>query len=314
MSRPSADARLQRLLVMVPWVMQHDGPTVEEVCERFAVDERTLAADLEMLFLCGLYPFTPDTLIEADIVDGRVYIRSADAFDRPPTFTPEEGISLLAAASTVAKLPGNEGNAPLHSALAKLTSVMGLDDASVDVDLTAPSSTALDAVRRAIDEQRAIEVDYYSWGRDALSRRCLEPHRVFNTEGQWYVFARARGEVALKTFRVDRMHDVVVTDDRFVPADEVPGPTSFSPHGSDPVVVLELDPSAAWVATTYPTEAVEERPEGHLLVTLRVSEPIWLERLLLRVGRHARVVEGGASATEAARRVLLRYGAGNGDD
>src|SRR4051794_18800928 len=104
MTRPSAEARLQRLIVMVPWIIREDGPLVEDVCERFHVSEPDLAADLEMLFLCGIYPFTPDTLIEADIVGGRVWIRSADQFQAPPRFTAQEAVALLAAGSAALAL------------------------------------------------------------------------------------------------------------------------------------------------------------------------------------------------------------------
>jgi len=70
--RVSADDRLRRLLALVPWVAAHDGPTVEEVCARFGCTEQDLVEDLELLFVCGLYPYTPDVLIETDIADGRV--------------------------------------------------------------------------------------------------------------------------------------------------------------------------------------------------------------------------------------------------
>ena len=52
--RPRSDDRLRRLLAMVPWVAANDGPAVDEVCARFGIDEKQLAADLELLFLCGL--------------------------------------------------------------------------------------------------------------------------------------------------------------------------------------------------------------------------------------------------------------------
>jgi hypothetical protein len=44
-------------------------------------------------------------------------------------------------------------------------------------------------------------------------------------------------------------------------------------------------------------------------VMLVASERAWLERLLLRLGPAARTVSGASSvASEAARRVLARYG------
>jgi len=60
-------------------------------------------------------------------------------------------------------------------------------------------------------------------------------------------------------------------------------------------------------------EAVTNAGDGRLRVTLAISARPWLERLLLRLGPRARVVEetGDADladcAHEAARRVLTRY-------
>ena len=98
MSRPSSAQRLSRLLAVVPWVVAHDGPTVSEVCERFGISERELMADLNLLFMCGVYPYTPDALIEVDIDGGRVWVRFAEWFRRPLRPDPPEGLALVAAA------------------------------------------------------------------------------------------------------------------------------------------------------------------------------------------------------------------------
>ena len=86
-------------------------------------------------------------------------------------------------------------------------------------------------------------------------------------------------------------------------------PRCSHPRADDPRVTLELAPSAAWVAEAYPAESITDRPDGTLEVVLAVSEPAWLERLLVRLGPEARVL-GPESArragADAARRVLAR--------
>ena len=75
-------------------------------------------------------------------------------------------------------------------------------------------------------------------------------------------------------------------------------------------MTLRLAPTAAWVAEAYPTQSVTERPDGTLDVVLTVSEPAWLERLLLRLGPEAEVVDPPAlraAGAAVARRVLARY-------
>jgi hypothetical protein len=63
------------------------------------------------------------------------------------------------------------------------------------------------------------------------------------------------------------------------------------------------------VREQYPNEGTKELGGGRLRVRLRISEQAWLERLLLRLGPLARVVEGDAGVgPAAARRLLARYG------
>ena len=79
-----------------------------------------------------------------------------------------------------------------------------------------------------------------------------------------------------------------------------------------PLVTLALDQHAAWIAEYYPTEEVAPRPDGGLVVTVRVSHPLWLEGMLLRLGGHARVLSrpgAGDSAVEVAREALDQYAA-----
>lgn len=308
MTRPSADRRLQRLLVMVPWVAGNEGPTVEEVCSNFDMTESELVADLEMLFMCGLYPFTPDTLIEADIVDGRVWIRYADAFERPPTFTRQEAFTLVAAASAAVALPENLDNQPLRSAIAKLATTLGISDTDiVDVELANDRTDELAIARTCVDQHRVLETDYYSFGKDSWSRRQIEPYQVFNTDGQWYVQGRSIEHGKLRTFRVDRMRNLVATHERFRPPAKLPITGNFTASPDDPVVTIDLIEEGKWVAQQYPLVDRIPLPNGNLRVSLQVSEAAWLERLLLRLGSAAVVVDGGVDVKASARRLLGRY-------
>ena len=309
--RASADERLRRLLALVPWVAAHDGPTVEEVCSRFGCTEEDLVQDLDLLFLCGVHPFTPDTLIDVTMEAGRVWIRFADYFARPLRLTPAEALSLVASGAALRSIPDQDPDGPLARGLAKLAAVLGVDpDEVIGVELGDAPRHVLSALQAAADEHRQVEVDYYSYGRDEWARRVIDPHRVFNAAGHWYVDGwchRAGGE---RIFRVDRMRSPLVLGSTFPPRPTRPDPATYSPRPGDPVVVLEVDASGRWVAEQYPHEGVEELGDGRFRVRLRVSERPWLERLLLRLGPRARVVEGAPGvAAEAATRVLARYGA-----
>lgn len=311
MARPPADARLGRLLAIVPWVAARDGPEVTEVCRRFGLQEDELMADLQLLFMCGVFPYTPDVLIDVDIADGRVWIRMADYFRRPLRLSPQEGLALLSAGSALLSVPGADPHGALATALSKLEAVLGVGaEDSLDVELAPVAPAVLEAVRRASESTRKIEIDYYSFGRDGYSTRVVRPWRVWNSGGQWYLTGWCEKVQAERLFRLDRITRAQVLDTGFTPP-RVPAREATSvyhPAPDDPKVVLDLDPPARWIAEQYPNDGVEVLPRSVLRVTLRTSERAWLERLLLRAGPDARVVEGDAAVgPDAARRLLGRY-------
>ncbi|MGI8492054.1 MAG: helix-turn-helix transcriptional regulator [Acidimicrobiales bacterium] len=311
MSRTPAHDRLGRLLAIVPWVAAHDGPLVAEVCERFGVSEAELLEDLGLLFLCGVYPFTPDALIEVDVADGRVWIRYADYFARPLRLTPQEGLALISAGSALLNVPGADRDGALASALAKVETVVGVGaDDALDVDLGPAPPGVLDSLRAAMDTRHLVRIDYYSFGHDGHNTRVVAPWRVFNSLGQWYLSGWCHLVNGQRLFRVDRIASLETLDEHFDPPVESHAtPRVFAAGADTPAVVLDLEPAAHWVAEQYPNEGVEKHPDGRLRVTLRVAERAWLERLLLRAGRAATVVEGDRGVvSEAARRVLRRYG------
>ena len=309
MTRQSAVDRLRRLLALVPWVAAAEGPTVEEVCSRFALTPDELAADLGLLFVCGLHPYTPDMLIEADIADGRVWIRYADFFSRPLRLTPSEGLALVAAGTALLALPGTDPEGPLARGLAKLARVLGVaPEEAVEVELGAAPPELLAVLQAASAEHRQVQIDYYAYGRDEWTTRTIDPWSIFSSAGQWYALAwchRVEGE---RLFRVDRVRAAVPLDARFAPPPPRVATALYSPRPDDPVVVLELGPAARWVAEQYPNEGVEEVGDGWCRVRLRASGRSWLERLLLRLGPDGRVVEGAPGvAASAAARLLQRY-------
>jgi proteasome accessory factor C len=309
-SRPGAEERLRRILALVPWVASADGPLVTEVCQRFGyASEAELQADVDLLFLCGVHPFSPDALIEVDMDGGRIWIRYAGPyFRRPLRLTPAEALSLVASS---AALLGDDASAPLARGLAKLAAALGIDpEEAVDVELGPAPPATLATLRSAATARRQVEIEYYGYGRDEHTTRVIEPALVYSAAGQWYVAGYCHLAGDRRLFRVDRIEAATMLDAGFAETPVAAPPPVYAPAASDPVVVLELSPAAAWVVGLYPLEQVTDLGDGRSRVALRVSGRAWLERLLLRLGPDAILVEGDATVKdEAVARVLARYGA-----
>jgi proteasome accessory factor C len=297
------------VLALVPYVLAHPGATIAELAERFEVSEAELERDLELLPLCGLPPYTADRLIDVWVVDGAVEIRLAEYFERPLRLTPGEGFALLAAGRALLSVPGSDESGPLATALDKLDGAL---DARGGLAVDVGGSDHLEALQDAAAASEQVEIDYYSFARDEMTTRVVDPWRVFHAFGAWYLAAWCHRASAERLFRVDRVRAVRPTGEHFDAADGVTdiGDFVYRPRPEDLRVTLHLAPEAEWVVESYPHEAAEQRSDGSWQVVLAVSEPAWLERLLLSLGPDADVVapsEAAAIAPEAAARILARY-------
>ena len=276
------------------------------MCARFDCREDELVDDLQMLFLCGLHPYTPDMLIDVDIADGRVWIRYADYFARPLKLTPAEGLALLAAGRTLLATPGAEPGGPLERGLAKLAAALGVDaDKAVEISLGAVPERIMAVLRSAVAGAGQVEIEYYAFGRDEWTRRTVDPYAVFSASGQWYLSAFCHLVDDERLFRVDRMRVGRADGYGVLAARATARAGRVPPRPEDPRVVLELEPSAAWVVEQYPVEQVDDLGDGRLRVRLVAGQRAWLERLLLRLGPAARVVEGDPGLAAACRRPPL---------
>lgn len=309
----TARERMTRLLAVIPWVVDQDGAALDEIASRFDYPRAQLVEDLtEVVLFVGVHPFTPDSLIEVDITDDRVQIHYADWFSQPLRLTPEEGARLLTAGRTVLSMSDDEQATPLLRALAKLGMALGDSaDSAVDVRLGDAPEATLDTLRRAVSAGTQVELDYYTYGRDELTTRLVDPARVFSDHGNWYLHGYCHRADDERVFRIDRVRDARATDDPITHRLDGDG-GSFTPDGDDPRIRLRLDPRAAWVVEQYPTENVTTLDDGRLEVVMAVTAVPWLERLLLRLGPDAEVTAvdeplSAHLASAAAARILRRY-------
>lgn len=314
MARPTASDRLARLLAMVPWIAEHPGVKLSEVTDRFGITAKELVSDLETLSMVGVYPYTPDMLVEATVEDGEVWVRYADWFERPLQLTPGEALALVVAGRGLLAAPGADAEGPLARGLLKVEHALQRRGvASVDVELGEDAPGLVPTLRAAVEEHRRIELDHWSVDQDAVIARTVDPHAVAAEAGHWYLRAFDHLRDEERVFRVDRIRAVRPTDEHFDPP---PGPEDvrvYEPRPDDPRVTLRLAPQARWVVEAHPHEGAEATEDGSVRVVLPVSSSRWLAGLLLRLGDAAEVLdttEGldvAALRRDAADRVLARY-------
>ncbi len=317
--------RLRRLLAILAWLAQVGEAPIDLTAARFDLTPEALVTELEMAACCGVPPYTPDQLMEIVVSDSTVSTRVGTALTRPRRFSPAEGFALAASARALLAVSGSDESGALSTALAKLDRALGGEH--LDVELDAPALLPL--VRQAVAEGTRLSISYYSASTDRVSEREITPLRLFASEGHWYVDAHCSTAGDLRRFRVDRINAAEPAgegagDDPSVNGSDASGPAPAGEHdgetrrdlepyvpGPDSQKVrISLDPATAWLVESIPGAGPVEPVGDRAEIEVFVGGDAWLERLLLRLGPDARVVDPPdyrTLAAEAAARILERY-------
>lgn len=341
--RRTAEDRLSRLLVMLPWLMEQESVPLAVVAARFDLDEAEVAADLELVSMCGLPPYV-DELIDVFIDEGMVFVGVPRLFTRPLRLNSMEAFELLVAARSAMELPGADPAGPLGRGLAKLAAVLGAEGPAgigMDVEILGGSHVLVAQVVAATEASQVIEIHYWNPNREEVSLRQVCPLQVFADRGNWYLVAVdaafvsgsisgsvsgpdvgsdvgadvGSGEIAadaLRNFRVDRILEMAVTEMTFRrPSLDLPEPGQWFTGDGIAQVSLRLRSAALWITERYPMLTIgEPDSDDWTPVTLAVVSPAWLERLMLRLGPDAEVTSSSEirlHIKSAAEKILGIY-------
>ncbi len=299
-----AREQVARLLALVPYVQARSEVSLDQAAADFGVPAAQIVKDLNVLWFCGLPGLGMGDLIDIDMDalegDGMIRLSNADYLNRPLRLDSSEAAALIVALRALREGSDDDVRPLVDRTLGKLEVAAG-DGAALaaHVEVRLPQETGVNALReqlaRAVDEQRQVRIDYYVPARDESTERVVDPLRVVTREGHTYLDAWCHLAEDQRLFRVDRISRADVLDTRVqdhagIKARDL-ADGIFRPSGDDLLATLRLAPEARWVAEYYPVEEVVEEATGSLTVRLRVGDPAWLVRLMLRLGGTGELVD-----------------------
>jgi proteasome accessory factor C len=312
MAVPSTRERVETMLALLPWLGAREGATVEEICDRFGTDPETLRDDLTSVFLNVEPEVGPDHMIDV-IIDGDwVTVDLADYFHRPPRLDHNEALLLLAAGTALQR--DERLRDVLPGAVEKLADSLGPGAVdALEVDLGPADPEVLAELEAALAERTQVEMAYFSWGRDELADRVVDPWALRSIDGHWYLTGWCHLREAPRHFRVDRILRISPVGP--ASAFEVPELLGdpVHPEGEGQRVELRVPAEDSWMLMGEPVEEWREQGDD-VVVVLRVMAEAYLDRLLLRLGPHTVALSSGTGESLAPRRrsvaaaILRRHG------
>lgn len=301
--------RLIRLLSMVPYLVANPGVTEAEVLSEFGISARDWSKDQDTLNVTGLPGYFHGDLMDVSTETGQVFIRDAETLSAPLRLTQEEACSVLVGLQALTAIANTGEEQALKRAIDSVSAVAGPDAWLANVvGLHLVSGTEIETIatlQRAIDNSRACTISYLVRTRDEVSKRVIEPRRLFSMDSLWYVRAWCRQAQELRSFRVDHIKELVEGDaQEHAVGDTVSWDSSngiYHPNSNDIAIDLLTDVataqrlSPAYNATIYAVSTAggpgEDTDEVSDLVGLRllVGDTAMLAPLMARLGGHARV-------------------------
>jgi len=289
--------------------------TIDDMAARTGVTTRTIRRDLEALQGAGFPLFD-------EVHDGKRYWTLAQrAFKRldDTGFTLAE-LSALYFSQTLAEcLAATPFQQDVRSAFAKLAAALTpgmrqfLDRLPLAIQAKAepgaraatsrpdegPASKQSPRIAQLLDatlHHRRVAMRYHSFSSNREKAYVIEPLRLVFAQGGFYLVAFVPEYDQLRTFSVDRILGLSVTEDRFEPRElsEDAFAHSLGVHRGTPErIEIAFEPRMARYVKErvwHRSQGIREQPDGRIILTLTVSNDWALRSWILGFGPLARVL------------------------
>jgi predicted DNA-binding transcriptional regulator YafY len=272
-------SRAARLITLIMLLQRRPNQRAAELAEALGVSVRSLHRYIAELDDMGIPVYS-----ERGPHGGFSLVRG---YKMPPlVFTPEEAVAVYLGARLVEETWGALYGEAAEGALAKLDNLLPAEQRGEAAwaqrslvaygtrkgDLLA-LAPRLAELRNALREKRRIDIVYAGMSHPTPTRRQIDPYALVHRWGWWYLVGYCHLRRAVRMFRLDRMVELRVLDDRFAvpPRFDVKAfldqQVELAPHVRSRIrflpewAHLPRDTRAMW-------EAVEPQADGSVVVTL----------------------------------------------
>ena len=208
--------RLTRITSILIHLQSKRVITAAELAKKYEVSLRTIYRDIDTLQQAGV-PIGSENGVGYFIVQGY--------FLPPVSFSQEEANALITSEQFIL----NQGDTSLINGFREATTKIKAVLKSAEKDSwekmqhrvrpsklsDVPESNWLTTVQLAIAKNKVLHISYESLSKQEKTERTIEPLGVYFTQKAWVMVAYCRLRNDLREFRLDKINELKVTDERF---------------------------------------------------------------------------------------------------
>jgi predicted DNA-binding transcriptional regulator YafY len=277
--------QVNRLFEIVYILLNKNYITAKELAEHFEVSVRTIYRDIDVLCQSGIPIYTSKGkgggigLIDSFVLNKSVLSKEEQ----------EEIISALQGLKAT--------NYPdLNHTLSKLNNLFGTKQNNwIEVDFSDWSDNqkeTFNLIKTAVVQKRVLQFEYYSTYGEKTDRK-TEPLQLWFKNKTWYLKAYCRNKSDMRTFKLNRMKNLNLTNETFMremPTEQLVSKenTTFPPMVS---VKMRISSTQAYRIYDEFNENQIEKEDGSFIVNFTFPEDDWVYGYILSFGNYAEVLQ-----------------------
>ena len=282
--------QIYRLFEIVYILLQQKIVTAKALSERFAVSQRTIYRDIDILGLAGIPVYTEKG-------KGGGISLLPDFVLNKSMLSDQEQTEILTALQGLSAVKTGETGKVLER-LSTFFNKTAADWLNVDFSKWGYENNGyFSDFKTAILEHRIAEFDYYStYGKKTRekTRRRVEPIQLCFKSNMWYIRGFCLSRQNIRTFKLTRIENLHITDEHFPERDLSPISRSDSGEHQTPEVIfkLRIDPEMIHrVYDEFDANIVKKQKDSSFIVTISWAEDDWVYGRILSYGEYIEVLE-----------------------
>jgi len=285
--------KLDRMLYIITYLLNHKKVKAQELAEQFEVSVRTIYRDIDAIAQAGI------PIVTYQGMDGGIGIVDGFKLDKN-LLTGEEISKIVNALKGIQSINEDVKVKLLIEKLSGLTEHANLIPAVNEIMIDLSSWSRFDQLEKgirkikdAIRDHKLIHFKYFT--NDRLTDRRVEPYQIIFKQSNWYLYAYCRLRNDFRLFKIRRMSDLLILEEGFQPRpfviEELEWNDSSDGELFQQIVVL-FDPVMKHsIDDIFGVENYEYLEDGRLRVNFNLPAGSWIYGFLMSFGDKAEIVE-----------------------
>ncbi|GFZ32088.1 DeoR family transcriptional regulator [Clostridium zeae] len=292
--------QISRLFQIIYLLMEKKSITAGELAEKFEVSVRTIYRDIDALCQAGI------PIYASQGKGGGISLVDKFVLDKSLLSEKEQDKVLLALQSLSAvQYP------ELDEVLSKLSRIFKKSNITwIEVDFSEWGSEknqkeAFSLLKNAILEQLVITFSYFNSNGEKRKRK-IEPFKLLFKHKDWYLQGYCLEKEALRTFKINRITNIYITEERCVHQNSKEYTTNSTVEADQEKIklILKISPEGAYrVYDDFDEENIAKNKDGSYTVSVSMPKGEWIYNYLLSFGTVLEVIEPQSIREEIAIRL-----------